>query len=207
VPNLARSQLVFYTAVALAVLLLGVRALRATRPSAAPPVAAVGETPPARAIRLARAAPRRVVVHVVGAVRRPGLYRLTEAARVADAVRRAGGARAGADLVALNLAAPLADGQQIVVPVRRDVGGAVVAPGVTAAAGAGAGARSTGAPIDLNTATAEQLDQLDGVGPVTAQKILAWRREHGAFRSSDQLADIPGIGPKRLAALRPQVRP
>jgi len=139
-----------------------------------------------------------IVVHVAGAVRRPGVYRLRGGQRVQDAVRRAGGPGARADLNGLNLAARVADGQQVVVPRR--------APTATATAAA-AGAAAPGAPVSLNSATAEQLDTLDGVGPATIKRILDWRREHGGFRSIDDLGQVPGIGPKRLAALRERVQP
>lgn len=124
-------------------------------------------------------------------------------------MRRAGGPSAGADINAINLAARVSDGQQVLVPPRAVVAGQQPGPAAAApagAAGAPPGAGAPAAPIDLNSATAEQLDQLDGVGPATAQKILAWRREHGGFRSVDDLGNVPGIGPKRLAALRPRVR-
>jgi competence protein ComEA len=145
------------------------------------------------------AAPREasgVVVHVAGAVRRPGVYRLRAGARVRDAVERAGGAGRGADAGAVNLAAKVADGQQVVVPRRTPA----PASGGPAAAGAAG-------PVSLSSATAEQLDALDGVGPATAQKILAWRTQHGGFSSVDDLAQVPGIGPKKLEALRPQLGP
>ena len=138
-----------------------------------------------------------VVVDVVGAVRRPGLYRLSQGARIADAVSRAGGATAKADLALVNLAAPLADGEQVVVPAR----GAV--PGGSAGS---AGAAATG-PVHLSTATLEQLDTLPGIGPVTAQKILDYRQEHGAFTSVDALDAVPGIGPARLDQLKDLVAP
>jgi competence protein ComEA len=134
-------------------------------------------------------------VDVVGAVRRPGLYRLKEGARVADAVARAGGATGRAQLDLVNLAAPIADGEQVVVP-RRGSG----------AVGAGAPASGVAAgPVHLNTATADQLDSLPGIGPVTAQKILDYRQQHGAFSSVDELDAVPGIGPTRLEELRPLV--
>jgi competence protein ComEA len=150
------------------------------------------------------------VVHVAGAVRKPGVYRLAEGARVQDAVRRAGGAARGADLGAVNLAARVADGQQVVVPKRAPAASAAAAAGeVSAGTGGGgtAGAIAQGPPISLSSATLEQLDTLDGVGPATAQKILDWRREHGGFRSVDDLGQVPGIGPKRLAAMRERVQP
>lgn len=150
------------------------------------------------------------VVHVAGAVRKPGVYRLAEGARVQDAVRRAGGAARRADLGAVNLAAHVADGQQVVVPKRAPAASAAAAAGeVSAGTGGGgtAGAIAQGPPISLSSATLEQLDTLEGVGPATAQKILDWRREHGGFRSVDDLGQVPGIGPKRLAALRERVQP
>ena len=141
-------------------------------------------------------APAALVVHVVGAVRRPGLYRLREGARVADAVARAGGATRRADVSLINLAAPVADGLQVVVPRRAPTpSGSASAP--TAPAG----------PLHLNTATLEQLDELPGVGPSTAQKILDFREQHGAFTSIDELDAIPGIGPARLEQLREVAAP
>jgi competence protein ComEA len=150
---------------------------------------------PAPAARPAAAAPAPLVVDVVGAVRRPGLYRLAQGARVADAVARAGGATRKADLALVNLAAPLADGTQIVVPARAALGGS--APSAATPSG----------PVHLNTATLEELDALPGVGPVTAQKILDYRQQHGAFASVDELDAIPGIGPARLDTLRKLVAP
>ncbi|HEX7312046.1 MAG TPA: ComEA family DNA-binding protein, partial [Gaiellaceae bacterium] len=143
-----------------------------------------------------RAAPALVVVDVVGAVRRAGLYRLPQGSRIADAVARAGGATKKADLALVNLAAPVADGTQIVVPAH-------VSP-----SGAAATSPSTPAgPVHLNTATLEDLDALPGVGPVTAQKILDYRQQHGAFANVDELDAIPGIGPARLDQLRELVAP
>lgn len=137
-----------------------------------------------------------IVVNVVGAVRRAGLYRLPEGARVADAVRRAGGPTRRAEIALVNLAAPLADGQQVVVPRRSPPGG--VAAGESA---------TVGTRVSLASATLEQLDALPGVGPVTAQKILDWRQGHGPFRSVDDLDAIPGIGPARIEQLRDLVTP
>ena len=135
----------------------------------------------------------RVTVHVAGAVRRPGVYRLPSSARVVDAVRRAGGARPRADLAALNLAAKVEDGRQVLVPRR----------GAAAAAG---GEAAEGVPLDLNTATPEQLDELDGIGPGMAAAILKYREQNGGFGSVEELGEVPGIGEKRLAALREAVR-
>jgi len=145
-------------------------------------------------------------VHVVGAVRHPGLYRLRDGARVADAVARAGGATKGAELAALNLAAPLVDGIQVLVPRRAS---ALRAEGETAVdpAAQGPGQDGLGRRLSLATATADELDELPGVGPITAQKILDYRAEHGPFRSVDDLDAVPGIGPTRIEQLRDLVTP
>jgi competence protein ComEA len=154
--------------------------------------------PPVRVAAPATTAPRATIfVNVVGGVRRPGLYRLREGSRVATAVSRAGGATRRAQLELVNLAALVSDGEQIVVP-RRGVGGVVGAP---------AGGAAAGGPVHLNSATLEQLDALPGIGPVTAEKILAYRQEHGAFGSVDELDAVPGIGPARLEQLRDLVAP
>ena len=143
----------------------------------------------------ADAASPQLVVHVVGAVRRAGLFRLPEGARVADALTRAGGPTARADLSLVNLAAPLADGQQVVVPRRGPPGSAP------------SGAPATGVKVSLAMATVEQLDELPGIGPITAQKIVDWRATHGPFRSVEDLDAIPGIGPARVEQLRDLVTP
>ena len=157
-------------------------------------------SPPAETAGVTGLEAARVVVDVVGAVRRPGLYRLDQGSRIADAVARAGGATGKADLAQVNLAAPLADGEQVVVPKRGAAGaaGAAVGPGGTGAA--------TG-PVHLSTATLDQLDSLPGIGPVTAQKILDYRAKHGAFSSVDELDAVPGIGPSRMDQLRDLVAP
>ena len=151
---------------------------------------------PAPAAATTRAASALVVVDVVGAVRRAGLYRLPEGSRISDAVARAGGATKNADLALVNLAAPLADGTQIVVPAR-----------ASAASTGGNSPAAPAGPVHLNTATLEDLDALPGVGPVTAQKILDYRQQHGAFANIDELDAIPGIGPARLDQLRNLVAP
>jgi competence protein ComEA len=198
-PAVSRPQLVAYALAALVVVVLGVRFMQGqARGSAAPAPAASAPGP--GSVRLEPRPPTVALVHVAGAVRSPGVYRLRDGERVQDAVQRAGGPRAGADLNALNLAAKVADGQQVVVPRRGAAGGAPVA----AATGEPGGPPQP--PVSLNTATAEQLDTLDGVGPATAGKILEYRRQHGGFRSIDDLGEIPGIGPKRLAALRGKVQ-
>ena len=156
--------------------------------------AAAQATPAAAAQPLQAEPGPELVVHVVGAVHRPGLYRLAQGSRVADAVRRAGGATRRADVSLVNLAAPLADGIQVVVPVK------------AAAGQPSAGAAAEG-PVHLNIATLEQLDELPGVGPVTAQKILDYRQKNGAFSSVDDLDAIPGIGPARIEQLRDVAAP
>ena len=144
------------------------------------------------------AAAKQLVVDVAGAVRRPGLYRLRTGSRIDDAIAAAGGATRKAQLDAVNLAAPIADGEQVVVPGRGAGGTAVTPP----AAGS-----SPSAPLDLNTATLEQLDGLPGIGPVTAQKILDYRQAHGPFHSVDELQGVPGIGPGKMAQLKGLVIP
>jgi competence protein ComEA len=144
----------------------------------------------------------RLVIHVAGAVRDPGVYRLASGARVDDAVQRAGGATRRADLGGLNLAAKLEDGRQVLVPSRAPGGGGAAA---AAAGGGSAPEPAPGQPLNLNTATLEQLDTLSGIGPLTAQKILDFREERGGFGSVEELGEIPGIGDKRLASLREEV--
>ncbi|MFG3530569.1 helix-hairpin-helix domain-containing protein [Streptomyces sp. NPDC047917] len=139
-----------------------------------------------------------------GKVRRPGIRQLPSGARVADALRAAGGVRDGADLTGLNRARVLMDGEQIVVgtpPGSPTAGGAA---GV--ATGSGGGSAAAG-PVSLNTATVEQLDTLPGVGPVLAQHIVDYRTQHGGFRSVDELREVNGIGDRRFADLQPLVGP
>jgi competence protein ComEA len=148
---------------------------------------------------VSEAAPaRKLLVHVVGAVHRPGLYRLDEGSRVDDAIRAAGGPKPKAALDLVNLAAPVADGQQVIVPVRGRGGGAATGPG--AALGVPPG------PVHLNTATLEELDTLPGVGPVTAQKILDYRTEHGAFSSVEEELTQSPAGRWRAVHPRTHVR-
>src|SRR2546421_975010 len=187
---LDRRQLLVGGIVAVLLLALGGRFLLHSQAPAVPPPVRVA----APATTAARAT---IFVDVVGAVRRPGLYRLREGSRVATAVSRAGGPTPHAQLELVNLAALVSDGEQIVVP-RRGVGGAV--------AGAVGGAVA-GGPVHLNSATLEQLDALPGIGPITAQKILDFRQKHGAFGSVDELDAVPGIGPARLEQLRELVAP
>jgi competence protein ComEA len=185
----SRRQALVVAAVLLALLAVAGKLLAgAGAASAEPPAALVQANAPAAA---------KLIVHVAGAVRRPGLYELAEGSRVSDAVARAGGATAKADTAAVNLAAPLADGIQVLIPSR-----------VAGAAGAAAG--SDGAPgrrVSLSSATFADLDALPGIGPVTAQKILDYRAQHGGFSSVDDLDAISGIGPARIEQLRDLVTP
>ncbi len=208
-PEVTRSQLVGYAVAAIVVLVLGVRFVHDGGGAVAPVPDTAGAARAAQSGSASRSGvridrPRRApaLVHVAGAVRRPGVYRLSADARVKDAVRLAGGARRGGDVNAINLAAKVADGQQVVVPTRAPTGAASAA-----SIGVGAGAPPSAVPISLNSATAEQLDTLDGVGPATARKIIDWRTQHGGFRSVQDLGQVPGIGPKRLAALKDKVQP
>ena len=147
-----------------------------------------------------------VVVHVAGEVRAAGVYRLRAGARVSDAVERAGGATRRADLSQVNLAAKVEDGRQILVPRRVTASAPAAGAGSAGGSSAPAAPGQPAVPVNLNTATLEQLDALSGVGPVTAQKIIDYREEHGGFGSVEELGEVPGIGDVRLASLREQVR-
>lgn len=189
-PDLPRSHLVAYALSALAVLAFGAREVASARKEQS-----AGAAGPVAVRRSgAGASGGRVVVHVAGAVLRPGVYRLRAGARVDDAVRRAGGARRRADLTQVNLAQKVEDGRQIVVPVR--------APPVKGTATASA---TPTAPVNLNSATLEQLDSLQGIGPVTAQQILDYREAHGGFSDVEELDQVPGIGTATMASLRDKV--
>jgi competence protein ComEA len=153
-------------------------------------------------VTAARASPGGdVVVHVVGAVREPGLVRVPTGARVADAVRAAGGLQGRALAASVNLARPVVDGEQIVVQRR----GGVPLAGAAPAPPAGTTPRGGAAPVDLNTATVDVLDALPGIGPVLAQRILDWRTAHGRFSTVDELGEVAGIGEVTLGELRPLV--
>ena len=194
-PEIPRSQLLAYAALAVVIGLLGAAYVRS-----APAGGAQATAPAAHPVTFS-AGGRRATVHVAGAVRHPGVYELGPGARVQDAVRRAGGARHGANLDAVNLAARVADGPHFGVPAA-PAAAAAIAPGADPAV-----VVAPAVPVSLGSATLEQLETLDGVGPATAQKIVAYRTEHGGFRSVDDLANVPGIGPKKLAAMKPHVQP
>jgi len=167
--------------------------------------------PPAPAIQLPRAdaAPAgstptttgELLVDVAGAVLRPGVVRLAGPGRVIDAIAAAGGAAADADLNQVNLAAKVGDADRIYVPRRGES-----PPPAPSSPGAGGTTTAQAGPVDLNSATPEQLDALPGVGPATADAIVQYRTRHGQFRSIDDLLSVPGIGPAKLATLKPLVR-
>jgi competence protein ComEA len=192
-PALSRRQL-FGVAAAVAVLLILVVRHHGGGGATAHVVA------PVRVAASKPAAAKLLVIDVAGEVRRPGLYRLRSGSRIDDAISAAGGPTAKAQLDGVNLAAPVADGEQVVVPGRGSAG--VAAPSSAPAAGS-----SPTAPLDLNTATLEQLESLPGIGPVTAQKILDYRQAHGAFHSVTELQGVPGIGPAHMAQLKGLVIP
>ena len=191
--SLTRRQL-FGGALAVAVVL--VLALRHFGGGAAGAVAPSYAPLPARAAKPAAA--KLLVVDVAGQVRRPGLYSLRAGSRVDDAIVAAGGATRKAQLDAVNLAAPIADGEQIVVP-GSGAGGVAAEPSPAGS--------SPSAPLDLNSATLEQLEALPGIGPVTAQKILDYRQQHGAFHAVAELEGVSGIGPAHMAQLKGLVIP
>ncbi len=197
VPELSRSQVFVYGAVAIALLLIGARAIRAegSGGSFEPPAAAAASADGGLTIASGGSD---LVVDVAGAVQNPGVYRLPAGSRVVDALARAGGPSRGAMLEAINRAARLVDGQQVVVPERT--------PGAPAASGV-PGLPAEAGPISLGSATVEQLDTIDGIGPVTAQKIVEYRDQHGGLASVDQLDEVSGIGPATMESLRARLQP
>ncbi len=205
-PELSRTQVAVYGAIAVALLFIGARAVRSEGAEGTASYTSsygygseseggdAGEGEETFSVE----GGGDVVVDVTGAVRDPGVYRLPAGSRVDDAVKRAGGETGKADLDSVNLAARLADGQQVVVPERVPGGGA---------AGATGAAAEEGGPISLGTATAAELDTIDGIGPVTAEDIIKFREEHGGLSSVDQLDQISGIGPATMEALRERLQP
>jgi competence protein ComEA len=197
-PELSRHQVFVYAAVAVALLLVGARAIRgegSTDVSFAAGTQSGSASSSGGGFSVGGESGD-LVVDVTGAVRRPGVYRMPAGSRVDDAVTRAGGPIAKAELEAVNLAARLADGQQVVVPERLPGG-----------AGGAAVAAAEDGPISLGTATVEQLEEIDGIGPVTAGDIVEFRDEHGGLSSVDQLDQVPGIGPATMEALRERLQP
>lgn len=193
-PELSRSQLAVYGAVAVALLLVGARAIRAESSDGAPSFTASPGT--GGGISLKSSGGADVVIDVAGAVRRPGVYRLPAGARVVDAIGRAGGPADDAVLEGINRAARLTDGQQVIVPER--------GPGGTVASAAGG---TEDGPISLGSATVDQLETIDGIGPVTAAKIVEYRDQHGGLASVDQLDRVSGIGPATMESLRARLQP
>ncbi|OJU79705.1 MAG: hypothetical protein BGO11_00795 [Solirubrobacterales bacterium 70-9] len=208
-PELSRTQIAVYGAIVVALLFVGARAARGDRGSASSGYTSsyeygseaegeAGEEDEGGESSFAVEGGSDVVVDVTGAVRDPGVYRLPAGSRVDDAVKRAGGETGKAELDSVNLAARLADGQQVVVPER--------VPGGSPPPAIGTGAEEDG-PISLGTATVEELDTIDGIGPVTAEDIVKFREEHGGLSSVDQLDQISGIGPATMEALRERLQP
>ena len=215
--QLSRRQIIAYVAVAVVVVAVGVRYVvlpRQSGPSEAQAVvlAPVAASPSAAAGGAASPAVSPtpdVMVYVCGAVRTPGVVRLPAGARVTDALELAGGPTAKAELAAVNLAAQVTDGQQILVPER----GASVAsaPSSSGSSSSGApgvaasGGSAPGALVNLNTASLEELDSLDGVGPSTAQKIIDYRTENGGFKTVEEIKEVPGIGDAKFAAMQDSI--
>jgi competence protein ComEA len=192
VPDLSRTQLAVYGAIGVALLLIGARSIAAE--SEGSPLGGGGGGEAVSDLRFSDGGGE-VVVHVAGAVRQPGVYRLPGGTRVTDAVKRAGGAAPRAALDAVNLAARLADGQQVVIPE--------AGPGGQPVSGSG----TADGPISLGTATVPDLDTIEGIGPVTAQDIVDFRDQHGGLASIEQLDQISGIGPATMEALRDRLQP
>ena len=203
-PELSRAQLVVYAALAVVALMLGSRWVRSGGEAASASSdelpafetdagSGSSETEGGSAFE---ATGGDLVVHVAGAVGDPGVYKMPPGSRVTDAIDRAGGTTRDAAADAINLAAPLADGQQIQVPARTP-GAGVAAPGATA----------TDGPISLGTATVEELDTIEGIGPVTAASILEFRDQNGGVSSVDDLDQVSGIGPTTMEALRARLQP
>ena len=192
-PELSRSQVVVYGAIAVALLLVGARAIRSEEDGRSFTVEPSAEATGSGGFSVSSAGGD-VVVDVTGAVQRPGVYRLPAGARVIDAIERAGGAVGAAAVEGINRAARLADGQQVVVP-ERGAGGALT------------GTAGEEGPISLGAATAEQLEEIDGIGPVTAGKIVEYRNQQGGVALVEQLDEVSGIGPATMESLRARLQP
>jgi competence protein ComEA len=207
IAELSRTQIAVYGAIAIALLLVGARAIGSE--GSGDSGSAFGSSTPSGGSSTAKGSTGGfgvsqegggdVVIDVAGAVRNPGVYRMPAGARVTDAVQRAGGGTGSALLDQINLAARLGDGQQVVVPERVNRSAPVAA--------AGMGAASDQGPISLGSATIDQLDSIDGIGPVTAQDIIDFRDQHGGLSSIEQLDQISGIGPATMGALRKRLQP
>jgi len=209
--QLSRRQIIAYVAVAAIVVAVGVRYLVLPRDAGPAGAQAVVLAPVASPAALPSGAPGGaaaspapdLIVYVCGAVRSPGVVRLPDGARVTDALEVAGGPTAQAELAAVNLAAPVTDGQQIVVPERGAVAAAPVSGGAPSSSTAGSAmGTAPAALININTASAEELDALDGVGPSTAQKIIDYRTANGGFKTIEEIKEVPGIGDAKFAAMQ-----
>jgi competence protein ComEA len=198
VPELSRAQLAVYAAIAIVALLLGARWIKSGDAGASAESIAYGSGGSTGEQVEFEATGGDVVVHVAGAVRNPGVYRMPEGSRVTDAIDRAGGATRDAAEDAINLAARVADGQQIQVPARSQASGGVVGSSALP---------SDDGPISLGSATVEQLDTIEGIGPVTAAGIIEFRDQSGGVASIDELDQISGIGPATMEALRARLQP
>lgn len=194
-PELSRTQVFVYAAVAVALLLVGARAIRGEASSEMSFASGSGAASEAAGFSVGGQGGD-LVIDVTGAVSDPGVYRMPVGSRVGDAIARAGGAAPRAELEAINRAARLADGQQVVVPER--------APGGSAGMATAGGAEG---PISLGTATVEQLEEIEGIGPVTAEAIVQFRDERGGLASVEQLDQVSGIGPATMDSLRERLQP
>jgi competence protein ComEA len=195
-------ELAAYAVAAFILVFLAARVLDGRGQEARAPVTLSGAGKPASKRASRKPA---LVVYVAGEVRTPGVYRIPAGSRVGAAVQHAGGLTRRGDATAVNLAAPVQDGQQIVVPRRGAAGAVAGAPaGGSAAPGAGG---APAQPVSLSTATVEQLDTIDGIGPTLAGRIVEYREAHGGFRSVEQLRQVDGIGEKRFESLKAGVQP
>ncbi|MHB8060260.1 MAG: helix-hairpin-helix domain-containing protein [Gaiellaceae bacterium] len=193
-PEISRRQAIVACVLALALLVAAGNLLGTKQPAEQKRAARV------KLVSAAGSSRAELLIDVSGAVHRPGVYKLPTGSRVNDALLEAGGATGKADLTLINRAATLTDGQQVLVPEKISAANAAAAPsGSAPSAGA--------APIHLNSATAEQLDELPGVGPATAARIIEYRTANGSFKTVDELDSVSGIGPAKLAELRDLVVP
>jgi len=207
--SLSRRQIIAYVVLAVAVIAVGARYVITSRGTGGSTgqtlvLSSASPSPPSALPSPSPSAPD-VVVYVCGAVRSPGVVRLPSTARIADALKVAGGATSSAELSAVNLAARLADGQQIIVPRRGEAPAAGGAAASATSGAAGSTVAGPAAPININTASLEELDTLDGVGPATAQKIIDYRTANGGFKTIDEIKEVSGIGDAKFAAMKDSI--